>query len=94
MLLYYKFRIFKVANLVMEMGIGPLKLFVFIINSETPDKLAIWWGMVSLKLLLLTSRVSRLGKDEKLRVWRVPFMPWFLSQLGFTLLTKKSRRNP
>jgi len=42
MLLYYKFRIFKVANLVMEMGIGPLKLFVFIINSETLDKLAIW----------------------------------------------------
>ena len=46
--------------------------------------------MVSLKLLLQTSRVSRLGKDEKLRVWRLPFMPWFLSQLGFMLLTKKS----
>jgi len=46
--------------------------------------------MVSLKLLLQTSRVSRLGKDEKLRVWRVPFMPWFLSQLGFMLLMKKS----
>ena len=46
--------------------------------------------MVSLKLLLLTSIVSRLGKDEKLRVWRVPFMPWFLSQLGFMSLTKKS----